>query len=135
MKKILKNKKGSSIISVMAAFVILLVGIAGFYTAVQTTNDMVTKAANLNYATGEVLQKFYKAYQKQPSFSGQDDAYKGYVVNITEKNAAGTAPAFFLRGSMHDMGLKATITTNHTDSEGNTQPESEVLDYKMYYFK
>lgn len=121
-KRVQKNTAGSSLVSVMVAFIILLVGIAGFLTAIKTTTSLVTKAANLNTATGEVTEKFYQAYQTQESFAGED-GNAGYLINFTGSDGS---QAFYVRGSAHTMEISASIT-----GDGG----SETIDYSMYYFK
>ena len=50
MKTILSSRRGSSIVSVMAAFVLLLIGIAMFYTAVVASWKMANRAETMNLA-------------------------------------------------------------------------------------
>ena len=47
MKTILSSRRGSSIVSVMAAFVLLLIGIAMFYTAVLASWNMLNRAETM----------------------------------------------------------------------------------------
>lgn len=127
--KIKNNKDGSSIISVLVAFIILLLGIAGFLTAIMTTGGLVTRASNLNTATAKVTEQFYQGYQSQQSFTGEEEGTAGYVINFQEDGGSGTA--FFLRGSAQTMELQADITKE--DADGNQT--TETIDYNMYYFK
>ena len=67
LKNQLLNTDGSSMISVLVAFIILLIGISGFSRAVTTANNMVRRAEMLNTATGKVLEEyFYPEYAAAP---------------------------------------------------------------------
>ncbi len=129
LKNQLLNTNGSSMISVLVAFIILLIGIAGFARAVGTANEMVRRAETLNTATGKVLEEyFYPEYASAP-------AGESYVLNVYEgdgSSGAGTS-AFKLHGRLRLREYTVNITPS---GSGTSEPEdSESLTYSMYFYK
>lgn len=128
LHKLLRNTDGSSMISVLVAFIILLIGIAGFGRAVQTANDMVRRAEMLNAATGEMLKTyFYPDYVAQTSGSS-------YVLNVREVDGSGDSAtigsdAFKLHGRLRTREYKMTITPS------DEKEEPTDITYQMYYYK
>lgn len=129
LRKFLRNKNGSSMISVLVAFIILLLGIAGFGHAVKTANDMVRRSEMLNAATGEMLKKyFYPDYVKQTAGSS-------YILNVREVTgsgdgeAASSDPVFKLHGRLRTREYTVKITPN------DSTEEPIDITYQMYYYK
>lgn len=60
MIKLLKNKKGSSLISTIVAFAILMMGIAAFTTAVVTSLKVSKEAESVRQDVQESVVKYYK---------------------------------------------------------------------------
>ena len=60
LRTVLSSRRGSSIVSVMAAFVLLLIGIAMFYTAVLASWKILNRAETMNLAAEQVLRQFYE---------------------------------------------------------------------------
>lgn len=118
----LRNTDGSSMVSVLVAFIILLLGIAGFARAVTTANNMVRRAEMLNAATGEVLEKFYPDYANQPEASG-------IILSVYEKDSG--APAFTLHGRLRKRNYSVTITAPGEEESA----EPETVKYDMYFYK
>lgn len=56
----LKNTKGSSMVSVMVAFIILLMGIAMLFGVVQTSRKLVDKAEENMAKIDSAVNKYYK---------------------------------------------------------------------------
>lgn len=109
-------------ISVLVAFIILLIGIAGFSKAVTTANDMVRRAEMLNAATDEVLTKyFYPTYTSTPANST-------ILLAVYEGEKPGETLAFNLHGNLVEKNYPVNIT-----QPGTT--ESESLTYSMYFYK
>ncbi len=122
LRERLLSEDGSSMISVLVAFIILLLGIAGFSRAVKTANDLVRRAETLNAATGEVLQQFYSSYAEQ-------DWNDLYVLNVSEVNSDGTkADAFNLHGRLRKRVY--TVDVTEPDKEDPTQ-----ISFEMYFYK
>ncbi len=116
-------------ISVLVAFIILLLGIAGFGHAVKTANDMVRRSEMLNAATGEMLKKyFYPDYVKQTAGSS-------YILNVREVTGSGDSetassdPVFKLHGRLRTREYTVKITPNDS-----TEEPTEIT-YQMYYYK
>lgn len=126
----LTNTDGSSIVSVLVAFIILLLGIAGFSTAVRTANDMVRRAEMLNIATGEVLEIFYKNYPNMPGG-------KPKKVKVLGKDGQIGEEVFTIHAGLCEGEYEVTLpkymgTPGGDDGE---EPETEKLKYDMYYYK
>ncbi len=111
-------------VSVLVAFIILLLGIAGFARAVTTANNMVRRAEMLNAATGEVLEKFYPDYAKQSEASG-------IILSVYDKESESTTPAFTLHGRLRKRNYSVTITVPGEEESA----EPETVKYDMYFYK
>lgn len=125
LRKLLSNSDGFSMISVLVAFVILLIGIAGFSRAVSTANNMVRRSEMLNTATGEVLEMFYPEYADAP-------VGENYVLNVYETDASSGAVkglAFKLHGRPRVREYDVNITPS---GGGEAEPE---ITYPMYFYK
>lgn len=122
LRKLLSNSDGFSMISVLVAFVILLIGIAGFSRAVTTANSMVRRSEMLNTATGEVLDKFYPEYASAP-------VGENYVLNVYETSGSGADPAFKLHGRLRVREYNINIEQSGDDSG---EPD---MTYPMYFYK
>lgn len=131
-KERLSNTEGSSMISVLVAFIILLIGIAGFAGAVGTANDMVRRAEVLNAVTGTVMNAYYKesAYRSP----GGDETYilpvYGYTEDGSGKETVYSKPSFRIRGRLDMKPYTATATVK---KEGET--ESEQYEYELYFYR
>ena len=122
LRKQLLNTDGSSMISVLVAFIILLIGIAGFSKAVTTANDMVRRAEMLNAATDEVLTKyFYPTYTSTPANSTT-------LTEVYEGKEPNGPLAFKLHGKLMEENYPVNIT-----QPGTTETES--MTYSMYFYK
>lgn len=120
LRKQLLNKDGSSMISVLVAFIILLLGIAGFSRAVKAANDLVRRAEMLNAATGKMLvENFYPSYAEQ---AWNDN----YVLNVYEDGK--TDPAFKLHGRLRERSY--TVQVNEP---GASEPTK--IEFEMYFYK
>ena len=110
-------------ISVLVAFIILLIGIAGFSKAITTANDMVRRAEMLNAATGKVLaDNFY------PNDYAVESAHEDVLLDVYEGKGPGGTPAFQLHGQLIQKDYPVTIT-----QPGTTETES--MTYSMYFYK
>ena len=116
IKKRICNTDGSSIVSVMTAFIILLLGIAMFSTAILTSNDMIRRADLLNRATGEILERFYPEYAKAPASNAE-----------TKVKETDGSIVFKIHGKID----KYEYDVSFKDSDGNTS----TLTYEMYYYR
>ena len=122
-KKQVRSTDGSSMITVLAAFVILLLGIAGFSVAVRTSGDMIRRAEALNICVGEALKQFYPDYGDPPV----DDS--NYATAVKVRNADGTsgAEAFKIHGKLREKDYTVTFT----DDGGGTSDRT----YAIFYYK
>ena len=121
----LRNKKGSSMISVLVAFIILLLAIAGFSRAVRTANDLVRRAEMLNTATGEMLvNNFYPSYAAQE----WNDQYVLDVYQVLPDGTKKTDSVFKLHGRLRERSY--TVEVNEPGKEEPTE-----LEYEMYFYK
>jgi predicted PurR-regulated permease PerM len=120
IRQILKGREGSSLVSVMAAFVILMIGIAGFYSSIQVARSMIARAQNLNEATGEALEKFYS----EAPISGYSTAESWFVMNAKEVQEDGStgSTAFSLNGDEKEITVTATSSDN------------EEINFTFYYY-
>lgn len=133
--KLLRSRDGSSLISVLVAFIILLIGIAGFSRAVQTANDMVRRAEQLNTATGKVLcgdgtssfEGFYASYAAGKILPLN---YRGTPVYKTDKdgNVIGSGEAFQIHCQLRTRAYKVTVP----DTKSGDPVE---IDYSMHFYK
>lgn len=118
-------------ISVLVAFIILLLGIAGFGRAITAANSMVRRSEMLNAATGEMLKKsFYPDYVSQTAGSS-------YILNVREvetgsdgSRSIASDVAFTLHGRLRTREYNVTITP-----EGAGEEETEKISYEMYYYR
>lgn len=124
-KKQVRSTDGSSMITVLAAFVILLLGIAGFSVAVRTSGDMIRRAEALNIGVGEALEQFYLYYADLPV----DNPGKPMPVKV--RNADGTpgAEAFNIYGRRRKKDYVVTITD---DGGGTSDRTYEIFYYNKY---
>lgn len=122
---LLKGSEGSSIISVMVAFVILLIGIAGFHTSVRTASSLVQRAEMLNAATGEVVRMFYQQYPTRTDWAEQN-----VILRVYPEGGSTSSSAFTVSGSLNELKYKPTIT----DPDGK-EVSSDNYKYTMYYYK
>lgn len=103
------NEKGSSIVEVMAAFVILIIGLGFFttacYTALSVTNDSII----MGRLRGEVLEKHYREPDAGTPF------YEGGAKAISVK-APGSDKSFVLPGNMKELKLPADATAEQVFS-------------------
>ena len=117
LKKVLSSCRGTSIVSVMAAFVLLLIGIGMFYTAILASQNMLRRAENMNLALEQALELFYEG-----GYTGTQAETKGQVITLQEKD--GTA--------------ELEIRAEHKQVTLETVPEQgrEAKSYPvtMYYF-
>lgn len=124
--RLLRSRDGSSLISVLVAFIILLIGIAGFARAVRTANDMVRRAEQLNTATGKILcgadgfEGFYSSYADAPK---SESILKVYETD----GASGTASEAF---KLHGLLRTREYTVKVSDEEGETP-----ITYTMHFYK
>lgn len=131
LKNQLLNTDGSSMISVLVAFIILLIGIAGFARAVGTANEMVRRAETLNTATGKVLEEyFYPEYASTPT----GESYPAPIIVYEDDGSSGAGTSAF---KLHGRLRLREYTVNITPSgSGTSEPEdSESLTYSMYFYK
>lgn len=124
----LTNTDGSSIVSVLVAFIILLLGIAGFSTAVRTANDMVRRAEMLNMATGEVLEMFYAEYPNVPVDNSN------YILQVKSEDGS---EVFKIHAKLREREYEVTLPKYMGTPGGDDgdEPETEKLKYDMYYYK
>lgn len=126
LKNRIGNTDGSSMISVLVAFIILLVGVAGFSKAVTTANNMVRRAEMLNAATGEVLeQHFY------PDYVNQAPSNSSYVLDVFQADKDGK-PAGDVQFSLHGRLREREYTVEITDESGEAKTP---IKYEMYFYK
>ncbi len=133
VKCLWKEKDGSSMISVLVAFIILLTGIAGFAGAVTTANNMVRRAEMLNAATGTVLsENFYPDY-----IAASSAANSNRVLPVYELKEDGTAgsEAFTVHGRLRERGYTVTINKEKAAEEGTAETETENIMYDMFFYK
>ena len=116
----LHEKNGSSIVSVMVAFVILMIGIAGFYASITVARDMMNRAESLSEATGVVVERFYSDIDS----SSPLDAASYYEFAVSEKSSG--ANVFSLQGVPLEAQLVAT-------PDGGEAADS--ITFNMYYYR
>lgn len=118
-------------VSVLVAFIILLIGIAGFWHAITAANNLVRRAEKLNAATGVMLKEyFYQDYAKQTPGSSYVLAVHPATKDASGKVTVDSALAFNLHGRLRTREYNVTIT-----QDGEAEPETEKLTYQMYYYK
>lgn len=123
--KPVKNADGSSIISVLVAFVMLLIGIEAFHTAISTSENLVRRAESLNAATGEVVRKFYENYPTRVEWSDFN-----YILTVyrVDKDGNSLGSGFDLHGKLSNMEFEATLPKDGGSGD-------ETMTYSMYYYK
>lgn len=121
-----KNTDGSSMISVLVAFIILLIGVAGFAGAVTTANNLVRRAEVLNAVTGTIME----AYYREAPYSHPLDPENILPVYEVDKdeNLVGADPAFRIHGSLD----KKEYTAEVTGESGEKEPD---ITYEIYYYR
>ena len=134
LRRLLKNTNGSSLISVLVAFVILLGGIAGFARAVQTANDMVRRAEQLSTATGKMLSGpdgFYASYAAMP--------VRTTILRVYETNKAGEVTPSSVAGSdkgeafrLHGLLRTREYDVSIKDADGG---ETAAIKYQLHFYK
>lgn len=118
-------------ISVLVAFIILLIGIAGFGRAITAANNLVRRAEKLNAATGAMLERnFYPDYAEQTPGSNYVLEVHPATKDASGKVTVGSDVAFNLHGRLRTREYNVTIT-----QDGEAEPETEKLTYQMYYYK
>jgi Tfp pilus assembly protein PilV len=121
IRKIRSNTAGSSLVSVMVAFVLLMIGIAGFYASIRVSRNLLNRAEDLNTATGVALQYFYENVKTDEYATAGE---KATFQLIAEDAASGSTPLFTMEG----FPKTATVTVaDRTDS-------SKTVTYSMYYY-
>ncbi len=126
MKTILSSRRGSSIVSVMAAFVLLLIGIAMFYTAVLASWNMLNRAETMNLAAEQVLKQFYEGGY------GQNLS----VVSDTEILGEADSPVILLQEVDGTASLEIHAAHEQVVLEAEVEQDGDLSKYpvKMYYF-
>lgn len=126
MKTILSSRRGSSIVSVMAAFVLLLIGIAMFYTAVVASWNMANRAETMNLAAEQVLKQFYEGGY------GQNLS----VVSDTEILGEADSPVILLQEVDGTASLEIHASHEQVVLEAEVEQDGDLSKYpvKMYYF-
>lgn len=84
-KKLLQNEKGSSIVSVMAAFFILLMGLSMVTTATMTAMRTTAKSAHVRRQTEKCMEVYYL------NQSGEDVTRKQHPTTFMLKDGSHTA--------------------------------------------
>ncbi len=125
----LADARGSSMISVLMAFVILLLGIGAFSAAVLTANDMVRRANMINTATGEVLEAFYASYVKDPNDKSN---FVTTVYDMKEDGTSKGTEAFKLHTKMRNRTYEVKVE-NPSGGGGSGSPKT--MKYEFHYFK
>lgn len=99
IKDTLHEKNGASMVSVIIAFLMLLILLGGFTTAIVASGKILAKAQRINQALGEATEGFYTG--------AEDELAVGETVSfsVTEKN--GTQPAFTLEGKIGTAVFRA----------------------------
>lgn len=87
VKKILASSDGTSIVSVISAFVLLLMGISMFYAAILASQRMLDKAEQMNLASQQALQHFYE----EGAAAGQEAGSESESTAITLREIGGNA--------------------------------------------
>jgi hypothetical protein len=113
-----ENTAGSSLVSVLVAFVILMIGIAGFYASIRMARDMLNRAEDLNNATGVALEYFYKNVETGQYSTA--DAMAQFEATSSEDATCD----FTLEG----YPKTATITAS------NQEDSTDSITYTMYYY-
>ncbi len=116
-----KNTDGSSMISVLVAFIILLIGVAGFAGAVTTANNLVRRAEVLNAVTGTIME----AYYREAPYSHPLDPENILLVYEADKDE----PAFRIHGSLDKKEYTAEVT-GRSESE-----DPEKITYELYFYR
>lgn len=128
IRQCIANADGSSIVSVLMAFVLLLLGIGAFSAAVNTAGDLVRRANMLNAATGEVLERFYPEYAKELTGTAN------YVTDVkrvidSETDTVDSEVAFKLHTKLYERVYDLTQTNE------SGEPVGDSIEYKVYYYK
>ncbi len=120
LRTVLSSRRGSSIVSVMAAFVLLLIGIAMFYTAVLASWKILNRAETMNLAAEQVLRQFYEG---------------GYGQNVSETSEA-DIPVITLQEVDGTASLEIHAAHEQVVLEAEVEQGSETERYpvRMYYF-
>lgn len=117
LKKILSSRRGTSIVSVMAAFVLLLIGIAMFYTAILASQNMLQRAERMNLAVEQVLEIFY-----EEGYTGTQTGTDGQVITLREKNGT------------DELQIRAGHEQATIEVEPESGREGQSYPVTMYYF-
>lgn len=125
IRQCIANADGSSIVSVLMAFVLLLLGIGAFSAAVNTAGDLVRRANMLNAATGEALKKFYPEYAKE--LTGTEN----FLIDV--KEIGKTTIAFSIHTMLYKRVYDVTQTNESRESVKNPIPIE--FNYYKYYYK
>ena len=129
IRQCLSDRKGSSIISVLVAFAILLLGIGAFAAAIGTANDMVRRAEMLNIATGQVLERFYQDYAMTPVDN------RIFVTDVNRVEFAEDGTMNVLEPSAFQLHTKLREKEYELTLKDESDSEEAPLKYEMYYYK
>ncbi len=82
VRRILSSDDGTSIVSVISAFVLLLMGISMFYAAILASQRMVDKAKQIDLASQQALEQFYE--EETVSGQGAEEETEYSVISLRE---------------------------------------------------
>lgn len=111
VREILASNGGMTIVSVLVAFVLLLLGISMFYAAILASQRMLNKAHEIDLATQQALEEFYEGGASGltgESYSG-DDAEEFYG-DSAESETENTAEQQFSVITLQESGGSDTIS-------------------------
>lgn len=104
----MRNKKsGSSIVSVITAFAILMLGVQLFAAALLAANKSVSKTISLNYALSEAMEEYYTSedYPGENLFPHQENGMLTFT--LTDKE---NGDSFSVKGNVYEYKAKSGYT-------------------------
>lgn len=98
--RILKNTKGTSIVSVMVAFLILLIGIGMLYTSVSVSQNMVSTAVERLDKNDRDMWSLYSSSGYMDNVDSQDPSYPSIGLYVKTDGGFSGSPSFNIKGSV-----------------------------------
>lgn len=107
--RFIKNKKGSSMVSVIVAFVLLLIGLSMFGTAMFVTLRITRTAQDIRNGTEKAMESYYT----DPG-GGSTSLFENKKIYFAPDEDSGTY-GFYVEGTAKDFEY------NYTDDAGDSQ--------------
>lgn len=115
LAEIKKSRRGTTMVSVIVAFVLLMLAVMMLYTAVITSMNLLTKARRNEKKSAWAVEEFYKDYKPEG----------GTGTISLSKPAAATYDGFSVKGFLNNEVIKVS---------GEAEGETETITFYYYQY-